>query len=202
MKVNSLVGITTEEVIKVIVKTNHVKSLHLREYNYPALTPGCEPAQGDKLTKISANEFLKRGGIQTLIDKLEPNRNVGIESLVSVKGKYKHIPMMDMSVKKSTKTKNELISTWDKTIIPRFGKGVLIETYNSYHFLGTEKLLTNDEFRDFLSWSLLCTKNKGGNFKTYVDTQYVAYCQLKGSCCLRISAYPGSLIPKTIHEFK
>jgi len=84
-----------------------------------------------------------------------------------------------------------LIGITKKYIYPYSGHGGIFETDNSYHLIGNQKLLTTDKFIDFMSWSLLAVnKNKRNQYVNIVDIQFIGYCLLKKSACLRITKYP------------
>jgi len=189
----SLLGFTTLKIIEKILNTNsEIGKVILREYTYPAMPVGTGPAVGDSLSTLSARNISRNKKLEARIKNLCDNRNIGIESKVVVDSRVMHIPMMDFAVIKSESNLNKIVKLWKKLIIPEFGGGVIIETDNSYHFIGTKRLLSNSELEKYLAWSMLCVTGSPKKLKTYVDVQYVAYSLLKKSMCLRITAYPKS----------
>ncbi len=187
---------TTHDFIKEIVRKNsQIHGLYFREYIFPATPVGTEPAYKDKIYPVQREEFLDDKKFELLKKRLDENHNLGIESKVNTPQGDLHIPMMDFSLSKSPKSRNLIKKLWKKSMIKRNGKGAIFETDNSYHFIGNKKLLTENEYLDFLSWCLLLI-NKGNKeiMETVVDVQYVAYCLLKRSGCLRITKYPYSKI--------
>ncbi|MBP9817406.1 hypothetical protein KBC75_01440 [Candidatus Shapirobacteria bacterium] len=185
-----MLGSSTLDILKKIVLNNKdVESVDLREYVYPGMPPGTLPAIGDVIHHIGVD---KLGKIDFIISHLQKNRNIGIESKVVINRNIRHIPMMDFSIKKSEKNLKKISTVWKKLMVPKFGRGVFVETDNSYHFIGTERLLDENELGEWLAYCLLSISGNAGRYKTYVDVQYVAYCILKNSMCLRVSEYPNS----------
>lgn len=198
-----LLGLTTIEIISHIAKKYpSLKFITLREFNAKtnpiAMTKWLEPAQGDSLEKVALHDFTSKNWSQDLAK----NRILGVESCVKINGKNMHIPMMDYECKKTHKELKSLVKVWKRYIIPRFGKGVILETDNSYHFIGTEKLLSENDLINYLAWSLICVKKSETKYERSVDIHYIGYCQLKRSLCLRITPYQNtSFIPHVVYEF-
>ena len=195
---------TTYDFIQEIVENNiQIRRLYFREYTFPAQPVGTEPALKDRLYPTTKKQFLNKNMFKELKSKLPKNRNLGIESRVKTLGEDFHIPMMDFSMPKSSKSVTLIKKLVKKEILNRFGGGGLFETDNSYHFIGNKKLLDENEYLDFLGWFLLLVyKDKNGDTRNIVDAPYIAYCLLKKSSCLRVTKYPNSkIVPSLIYLF-
>ena len=195
-----VLGKTSLEYIRWLVNEEpQISEVYFREYQYPAATPGTPPALGDRLFSLKRGEFLKFGCLEMRISELKKNRNIGMESLVRRGGNKFHIPMMDFSLSKSGRSIRLLKDVFGGLVPERFSKGVFFETDNSYHYIG-RNLVSENEFREFLYWSLIATYKKGGGlYESVVDVPFVGYSLMKGSACLRITSYPDKgYLPKAV----
>ena len=196
----NVLGRTNLEYIRWLVsKETQISEVYFREYQYPAALPGTPPALRDKLFSLKRREFLKIGDLETRMEELAKNRNIGIESLVR-SGRHKfHIPMMDFSLPKNTNSIRLLKKVFGGLISKRFPKGVFFETDNSYHYVG-KNLISVHEFIEFLHWSLIATYRKGRKLhENIVDVPFVGYSLIKRSACLRITSYPEKdYLPKAV----
>jgi len=182
-----------------VKKNTRIAEVGFREYQYPAALPGTQPALGDRVFSLKRKDFIIKGKLERRIAKLPNGRNIGIESGVLVGGKRMHVPMMDFSLTKSKKSLEAIKTVFGKLVAEKFSGGVIVETDNSYHFIG-DRLLSERGMNEFLYWSLIAVVRKAeGKLNNLVDVPFVGYSLLKGSMCLRITSYPDkNYLPKVV----
>lgn len=171
--------------------------IYFNEFAYPSLPPGSKPHIG-KFFSLGSKAFKSTSELESTIEKLPANTSLGIASLVKVGNKTWYLPMMDFAIPKSKQAIEIIRSNYGKIITPKFGGGVLIETDNSYHFLGN-KLLTKKQLQSFINWSLVASAYKKDNhLELLCDTQFIGYWLLKNNICIRISPRTNGPWPKVV----
>lgn len=149
----------------------------------------------DKILKCALrHNELKDGlwtnNIDSIFNKLisDNNINIAFNSKVKLKSRvYKHIPLLDFHIPIS-KTNQSIVNKVIRLL--GFSKGYILESGESYHFIGTE-LLDDNELISFLSKALL--------FAPIIDRAWIAHQLLEKASSLRIS-YKHNTLPKLIHK--
>ena len=127
--------------------------------------------------------------IHELADRTPPNRILSLCSEVRLKnGPTKHIPMMDFHCPISDHSLSLVCNT---ARLFDVGPGFVVETERSYHFYGSQVLLSDPELASFLGRALL--------FSPIVDHAWIAH-QLMDMCCaLQVTARTRSgKVPRVV----
>ncbi|MBI2595624.1 hypothetical protein HYW46_02720 [Candidatus Daviesbacteria bacterium] len=192
----SLVGATTIEAAKFVVGQNpQIANVFYRKYVYV-------PAQlgKDEMIPVSRENFLRGLDPKILIFAEETQANIALDSRVNLlDGAKGHLLMMDLTLSKGLAGLQTTEERLRSCIIPHFGGGFLMETGQSYHFLGNQ--ITNQEgWINFLGRCLVTsevTKDKG--FIEVADTRYIGFSLLRGSNGLRLTTRgTKSFIPRVV----
>lgn len=124
--------------------------------------------------------------ITEVLQKENEVPNIAFNSKVKLKaGIYKHLPLIDFHIP----TSSENLDTVIKVIkLLGFSKGYIMESGESYHFIGTE-LMDNDQLLTMLSRALL--------FSPIIDRAWIAHQLLERSSSLRIG-FKHRILPQLI----
>lgn len=80
----------------------------------------------------------------------------------------------------------------NKIVVPYFGGGVILETQNSYHFIGC-KIFKQSRFSEFMGRSLISSTvtiipDSEERFHEHIsDYRFIGYSLLRDFTCLRIT---------------
>lgn len=189
-----LIGQTSREVVHWLAE-NHPE---IERFNFVIYKPR-EPnpiALEDKITtglediplELSRGEILS-GGLEHLIEGLEPDLALGINSKVLFQdGREGQIPMMDFECE-IDEEKAGLI----KRVMRLIGfSGFLLISGVSYHFIGKEVIKERRRWEQFLGKCLL---------SGLADPRYIGHALDKGSSTLRVSATKARPAEPKVTEF-
>jgi len=127
-------------------------------------------------TFVLTRQEILNGGIDSIQDRLGRNDGLAVCSQVRVLAGYSaHIPMLDFACA-PTKANQGAISS----MLGVIGQaGVIVNSGNSFHFLGIS-LLTADEWIRFMGQALLLAP--------FIDARFMAHRLFDGECRLRVFA--------------
>lgn len=124
---------------------------------------------------ITNDEFVKHG-IDMIIRGLADDEGLAISSRLRMRNGFNaHLPMLDFACKPSA-LNLEAVEYFLRAIDQ---SGVVLNSGNSYHFVGTS-LLTTDEWLRFMGQSLL--------FTPLIDARYIGHRLYDGESYLRVFA--------------
>lgn len=122
------------------------------------------------------NAGLATQGISSIIESLRDDEALAISSRVRVRNGYSaHLPMLDFDCKPTHANRaavEHMLRAIDQP-------GIILNSGNSYHFMGIS-LLTADEWLRFMGQSLLLTP--------LIDARYLGHRLYDGECYLRVFA--------------
>lgn len=201
----SEIGLSTLECARLVVE-NHpsISSLTARRY-----TPNSGPAHGYNEEKIlvSRADFLSNFDPYSLIGEDDPESNIALDSPVTLEsGDKAQFLMMDLYLPKSEWSLKHLEKQFREHIIPQFGGGFVLETKDSYHYLGKD-IANQERWLDFLGWCLLASIPVIGEdgIKRFVevpDTRYIGYAILRRTTGLRLTSNgPKTFRPQCVTVF-
>lgn len=125
-------------------------------------------------TFVLTRQEVSDGGIDSIGKRLRREEGLALCSEVRVLAGYAaHIPMLDFAC--ATTTANQ---TAISTMLGVIGQtGVIVNSGNSYHFLGAS-LLTSDEWVRFMGQALLLAP--------FIDVRFIGHRLFDGECRLRV----------------
>lgn len=141
------------------------------------------------------------GGLSERVAKHErEGKHTGLANVVMTDKGIRYLLMLDFSIPVSSEAEQELlgkISDFNESgDASYFMEGYLLQTKNSYHYLGT-LLTTEENFRNFLGSSLLF--RHGGEACFVVDDRWLGHSLKKGFGTIRIDTKEGN-IPFVVGE--
>jgi len=136
------------------------------------------------------NEVLLVGSQDFLNDELRLDKDksyAATSNVVMKDGRICHIPMVDFHCCVSS-TNESLV--YDVALELDAGPGFILNSGNSYHFLGTN-LIEGDGIYKFMGRMIM--------FNPIIDKSWVAHQMIEGYCALRITEKNG-LMPRVVRE--
>jgi len=115
---------------------------------------------------------------------------LALSSKVEIDKEIFHIPMIDFRCSVSNENLLKILEFLYET---EEKEGVVLNSGNSYHYLGT-KLLTESDWLNFIGKSLL--------FGKYVDYEWVGHRLMDKFCSLRVSSKKSVNIPRVVAIIK
>lgn len=200
-------GLTTLELARKVVRDlPKIRRVYFREYYYEPNKPS-----GSEERRFSLNRevFLRTGKLELPIQHLQEGWNIAFDSVVEDRRKKLwHLPLVDLALRKSQKNLRKTVRRLQEIIAPRFGAGYILATNRSYQFFGT-RLLSHDEWLQFLAWCLLSSmvtvtpKNQENIHEMIADYRYIGHSLLRGSTGLRITAHgTKTVLPRVVAVVK
>ncbi len=188
---------TTYELIELIIKKNEhfgVTSFLVRLYKNNTNT-GKSGVKEDPLGAVELINFpvADISTIGTWIDnKYRDGWLVALTSLFKNAKETLYLPVMDFSLPISRESeallRERMTGVFD--LYDNLGRGVLIETNNSYHFMG-DTLLTEKQWIVFCANMLLLKHSS--ETRDIADTRYIGHSLERMYTCIRISEKEGVL---------
>ena len=126
--------------------------------------------------------------IRALGSRCPAGQCVGLVSAVTVDdGTIRHLPMLDFHLPSGSENQATAVASLNAV---RAGRGLLVESGKSYHFLGIDTV-SSEELWAFLARALL--------LGPLVDRAWIAHQLLEGRCALRVSSRVGQAnMPKVV----
>ncbi|MFA7315684.1 MAG: hypothetical protein WC059_02695 [Candidatus Paceibacterota bacterium] len=141
--------------------------------------------------------------IESIINTFENDGwSVGLVNTVMTNRGMKYLPVLDYKIEQSEENLKRIVERL--TIFDTSGdveyslKGYIIQTNNSYHFLG-KYITTEENFINFLGSSLLFRHSGDSSF--VVDDRWLGYSLKRKFATLRIGK-KGGAVPFVIQELK
>lgn len=182
---------------EICCRHSEIISLRFLEYFYvPREIGECERARPFFLTR---EEFLAGEKLSLRVALLSAGWDIGLHSEVMLNRGARHIPTMDFEVPISFETERKLQERLEEIVVPVSGPGVLLNSGNSYQFVGTVKLLDRSEWLDFLALALL-TSIVHAKFdeEHFAHVRWIGHSLLRRAGVLRVSARTKPMLPQVI----
>lgn len=191
----------TYQLLKEITEINQTISHFLLRFYKQTLNPFINKKEDFSYMFLLTEEI---ESIESLIQEYE-NKGfmVGLTSMVMTTRGIQALPLLDFSIEKSPEAKEEIIekiTTFNSSgDISYKLDGWIIETNNSYHYLG--KYITSQEnYRHFLGSSLLFRHKEQDNF--VVDDRWTGHQLKQGYGAIRIGNKTGNDYPVVVSEIQ
>lgn len=181
----------TIDIISEIARRNkNIKEFNIAIYRY---VPQALTNEGRlKIYSIKSNPITRlEKSIRSI--KVSSKWAIGLTSCVKMKnGEYHHIPQIDFEI--SASKQNLILIKKSLSKIVKVFPGYILQTNNSYHYLGL-KLLTQKDWHEFIGRCILCNKPKA---KVIVDDRWCGHSLRSGCSNLRIFATHSKTEPRVI----
>lgn len=192
-----LIGAQPIDVLSKILQLNpQIESVNMCKYVYIPLR---FREDGNNNFWLSRNAILKKNKIQTMIDSLQSNQQLGIGSKVQLNScEYAHIPLMDFNIPKNQQNLNKV---QERLKHIGFSNGWILETGKSYHYWGNY-ILTEKEWVDFMGRCLLTSiVHTRQNIEEVADSRYIGHSLRRGFNTLRITTRADKTFVPTVVAF-
>jgi len=184
------IGFSTLECARFVMERHpEIARVQLRAYNYRPDTHD----QTEPLLPVDRDIFMTQSIADEFASRYGENWNVVLDSLVKLQnGTSAHFLMMDLHPPKFDGITDFIREQMQRTVIPRFGGGFLLETNRSYQFFGTG-IIPQDMYREYLAWFQLADKvtsihpSLPRQHTMVADHRYIAYSHLRGTTGLRLT---------------
>lgn len=123
--------------------------------------------------------------------------SVGLSSRIILSNGIYHIPMMDFQISISAESEQLLYDRISEVLaLDNYPGGWLLQTTNSYHFIGS-KIVDSQTWLRFIGRMLLLRVN--GEIASIADDKYIGYCLCRLDTPLRCSL-KGGVVPFVVRE--
>lgn len=192
------IGSNCRDVLREIILRHSITMVDFRAYYYIPQQTDCPKKPFSLKTDESFEPRLEKE-----IGQLQDGWDIGVYSNVFTDKGKRHIPQIDFELPISPKAQEILIRILYEKIVPDFGRGALLESGNSYHFWGTERLLLRRDWGvhfeiDWVDFMAVMLLTSGHQIVNLVDVRWVAYSLLRGATVLRVSAKTKKMLPRVV----